>query len=421
MNEPIANGTSLRGGRYVIVGMLGRGSQGATLEAVDKKAGRSVAIKRFDVRHATSWKDVELAEREARVLAQLHHAALPAYVEHFEEAGSLYLVMERIEGRSLHALRSEGRALSVADVERMVREVGAVLDHLHGLAPPVIHRDLKPGNILLRPDGSFAVVDFGAVRAELRTEGGSTVVGTFGYMAPEQFQGRATAKTDVYALGATAMAMLTGRDPEALPHKGLSIDVEEALRGSAVPDRLRVALARMLVPDPDARAASVAEAFRGTEAEGRAEPSVDARTPNRHERRREARNQRREEKRWERRQRRRRPLPRPVFVLVAVALFIARYAVVAATRVAVPVLLHLLARVFGRHLDEVAADVRREGDEALRRIDEAEHEVLGPLASEPSVRTRVADPEDREVVDAEIVDEVPSGAREVGSKPGGRT
>ena len=79
------DGDALRGGRYVVTGSLGEGSQGATFEAVDKKEGRLVAIKRFDVRGAKEWKDVELAEREARVLASLEHPKLPAYIEHFED------------------------------------------------------------------------------------------------------------------------------------------------------------------------------------------------------------------------------------------------------------------------------------------------------------------------------------------------
>ena len=84
---------TLRGGRYAIVGELGAGSQAETFDAVDKQAGRPVAIKRFQVRGAKSWKDVELAEREARVLATLSHPSLPVYIEHFEEDGALYLVM----------------------------------------------------------------------------------------------------------------------------------------------------------------------------------------------------------------------------------------------------------------------------------------------------------------------------------------
>ncbi len=254
---------ALKDGRFVLVGSLGEGAQGHTFDGVDRREGRAVAIKRFDVRGAKTWKEAELAEREARVLQSLSHPKLPKYFDHFEEGGALYLVMEKIDGESLAALQKRGGLLPEADVVRLLKDASDVLDYLHGRAPPVIHRDLKPGNVLRRPDGSFAFVDFGAVRDKLRPGGGSTVVGTFGYMAPEQFQGRALPASDVYAIGATALSMLTGRQPEALPHKGLAIDVRAALEGRgggrlARDGHLAEVLTAMLDPDPDRRPARIA-------------------------------------------------------------------------------------------------------------------------------------------------------------------
>ncbi len=247
--EPVR---ALRGGRYAIVGVLGVGSQAETLHAVDASDGRAVAIKRFHVRGAKSWKDVELAEREARVLSTLSHPNLPVYIEHFEEAGALYLVMEKIEGETLASLRRRRGALSVADVTRFLADADGVLRYLHARSPMIIHRDIKPGNVIRRADGSYAFVDFGSVRDQLKPEGGSTVVGTFGYMAPEQFQGRALPGSDVYAVAATALALLTGREPEDLPHRGLAIDVPAALSGAVEPWLVR-GLTAMLEPDPDKR------------------------------------------------------------------------------------------------------------------------------------------------------------------------
>jgi len=247
---------TLRAGRYAVIGVLGSGSQAETLDAVDKRDGRAVAIKRFQVRGAKSWKDVELAEREARVLATLDHPNLPVYVEHFEEAGALYLVMEKIEGEALSALRRRKGTLALADIARFLRDADSVLAYLHSRKPPLIHRDIKPGNVIRRGDGSFAFVDFGSVRDQLKPEGGSTVVGTFGYMAPEQFQGRALPGSDVYAVGATALSLVTGREPEDLPHRGLGIDVPAALGRGAEPWLVRV-LSAMLEPDPDKRATRV--------------------------------------------------------------------------------------------------------------------------------------------------------------------
>lgn len=251
-----SNSGTLRSGRYAIIGELGSGSQAETLDAVDKANGRAVAIKRFQVRGAKSWKDVELAEREARVLSTLSHPNLPVYVEHFEEDGALYLVMGKIEGETLASIRRRRATLSHADVARFLADADGVLQYLHSRVPPIIHRDIKPGNVILRPDGSFAFVDFGSVRDQLKPEGGSTVVGTFGYMAPEQFQGRALQASDVYAVGATALSLVTGREPEDLPHRGLAIDVRAALGGGAEPWLVR-ALSAMLDPDPDKRATRV--------------------------------------------------------------------------------------------------------------------------------------------------------------------
>lgn len=248
---------TLRDGRYALVGSLGRGSQAETLDAVDKRDGRAVAIKRFNVQHAQNWKDVELAQREANVLSALTHPRLPRYIEHFEEDGSLYLVMEKIEG---HNLAKRKLGFDQAQVLRFLRDASECLTYLHGRAPPIIHRDIKPGNVIQRPDGSFCLVDFGSVRDRLKPEGGSTVVGTFGFMAPEQFQGRALPATDVYAVGATALTLLTGTEPQDLPHKGLAIDVKAALQGH-VDRRLVDALERMLEPDPEKRAASVQTAL----------------------------------------------------------------------------------------------------------------------------------------------------------------
>jgi hypothetical protein len=248
---------SLRSGRYALIRVLGEGAQAATLEAVDKRDGRLVAIKRFRVRGARSWKEVELAEREAHVLASIAHPQIPRYVEHFEEGGELFLVTERIEGEDLLSLRKRGVRTSEAEVVRFLRDASSALDYLHGLSPPVVHRDIKPSNVMRRPDGSYALVDFGSVRDRMKPAGGSTVVGTFGYMAPEQFQGRAMPASDVYAAGATALSMLTGREPEELPHKGLAIDVKAAV-GPGVSTALVSALSAMLEPDPDKRATRIA-------------------------------------------------------------------------------------------------------------------------------------------------------------------
>jgi hypothetical protein len=379
--------SSLRGGRFRVLGLLGEGTQGRTYDGVDAREGRSVAIKRFDVRGATAWKDVELAEREARVLQALSHSKLPRYVDRFEEDGALYLVMDKIEGENLAAIRKRQGALGERDVERLLRDAAEVLAYLHGRSPPVIHRDLKPGNVIRRPDGSFAFVDFGAVRDKLRPEGGSTVVGTFGFMAPEQFQGRALPASDVYAIGATAVAMLAGREPEELPHKGLALDVRAALAGRAS-DRMIAVLEKMLEPDPDRRASSIAPLLklldghssagegRKTGREARGEPewrevferemqqwsSRYQRKYARREARREAHRAKREARRQARAQR---VVPWPFSMVLALMFVVSIVLVSFATQVVVPLVLLALSTVFGRPMRDAAETVREAGRTAV--------------------------------------------------------
>ena len=196
------SGARLGGGRYVVRGVLGEGAQGTTFDAWDEVEQRAVAIKRFDVRGAQSWKDVELAEREARVLSTLDHPLVPRYFDRFDEGDALYLVMEKVEGETLEAIRKRQGPLPEDEVRRFLACADRAMTYLHGRGAPVIHRDVKPRNVVRRGDGSYVFVDFGAVAELIVRRGASTVVGTLGYMAPEQLQGRATPATDVYGLGA---------------------------------------------------------------------------------------------------------------------------------------------------------------------------------------------------------------------------
>jgi serine/threonine protein kinase len=406
---------TLQNGRFVIVGTIGEGANAKTFDGVDKREGRPVAIKRFDVRGAKGWKDVELAEREARVLSALSHPKIPRYVDHFEHDGALYLVMEKVEGESLSSLRARGIAFGEAEVLRLLGDASSVLEYLHGRSPPVVHRDLKPGNVLRRPDGSFAFVDFGSVRDKLRPEGGSTVVGTFGYMAPEQFQGRALPASDVYAIGATALSMLTGREPEDLPHRGLAIDVQASLAGRGS-ERVRRMLERMLDPDPDRRAARIAPLLEGMVRSRRTESQPPEALYSRRDRRRarklekEARRREAARRKAERRSRRRayggphRP-PLPLALFFRIGLLVAIVAVSLATQVVVPTILRLLSVLLARRaLWEAANAVRDAGSTAIDGMARSSSWMRGPAGSpappvpeqpdEASTRTRVARSDD---------------------------
>jgi tRNA A-37 threonylcarbamoyl transferase component Bud32 len=379
---------TFRSGRYRVVGTLGEGAQAETLEAVDSESGRHVALKRFLVRGAKSWKDVELAEREARVLAQLTHPKLPRYLDAFEEDGALFLVMEKVEGESLAALRKRGATLDRNEVLRLLNELGEIFEYLHARAPAIIHRDVKPGNVIRKPDGSFALVDFGSVRDSLKPEGGSTVVGTFGYMAPEQFQGRALPQSDVYSLGATALAVLTGRDPEDLPHRGLAIDVAAVL-GHDRP--LADVLTRMLDPDPDRRPQRVRPLVAGLPRHHQQVPNPGPEPPRKvaepgigqHGQR----------------------LPGGVILLIVlIGLAVARFSTAALFRVFLPVLLTLLSLFFGGGLRRTARQMREIGDRGDEGLKKARDVVVGLGSRSKKKRRRK-----QRVIDADgesIADEV---------------
>ena len=244
------------GGRYRIVETLGQGAFGRTLLADDLTLHRRVAVKVLDARQGLDWKAYELFEREADVLAGLRHQGIPAVHgtlrEDWNGAPATFLVMEYIEGTSLAQLIETRQSLESADVLNVFLELLSVLDYLHGRVPPILHRDIKPANIILRPNGLPALVDFGSVRRVVLgpDESGSTVAGTYGYMPYEQYMGQATPASDLYALGATFLHLLTGRPPREFMNDEGRIQVPASLPGD---QRFSSVLARLLRPSPAER------------------------------------------------------------------------------------------------------------------------------------------------------------------------
>ncbi len=252
--SPDAYAGPLIGGRFRIGPQLGRGSQGEIFLARDEKAkgadDKEVVVKRLTPRG--TWKSFELFERETKVLSQLRHAGVPRYLATIEEPpGTFNLVMQRMPGENLRDF-TKRRRLSEVELRDVLIRCLEILDYLHTRTPPVVHRDIKPSNIMRAPsDGRCSLVDFGGVLDAAREKGGSTIVGTFGYMAPEQLHGQAVPATDIYALGATIVALAGGVEPEDVPRKGLKMDLDKHL--PALDPAFRQALAAMTDPDPDHR------------------------------------------------------------------------------------------------------------------------------------------------------------------------
>ncbi len=243
----------LIGGRYRLGQQLGKGTQGEIFLARDEKAKgaeeREVIVKRL--RPRGTWKSFELFEREAKVLAQLRHAGVPRFLATLEEPpGTFNLVMQRAPGEDLKTFTAR-RRLSELELRDVLIRCLEILDYLHTRSPAVVHRDIKPSNLVRAPDGKLALVDFGAVLDAARDRGGSTIVGTYGYMAPEQLHGQVTPATDIYALGATIASIASGIEPEDIPRKGLRMDLDKLL--PSLDAGLRAALIAMTDPDPDKR------------------------------------------------------------------------------------------------------------------------------------------------------------------------
>lgn len=215
--------------RYRLISVLGQGGFGVTYTAEDIDTHQQFAIKQMSLKGMTNWKQLELFEREAQVLSQLEHPAIPNYIDYFQTDTEgdryYYIVQELASGKSLAELVGQGWQATQVEVKQIALQVLEVLKYLHALTPPIIHRDIKPQNIIRNDDGQIYLVDFGAVQNIYHsTMMGSTVVGTYGYMAPEHFQGKAIPATDLYSLGATLLFLLTHCSPADLPRKRLKID-----------------------------------------------------------------------------------------------------------------------------------------------------------------------------------------------------
>jgi len=234
MSSP-ASDADRRIGPYRLLHLLGEGGAARTWAATDPRDGAPLAVKELQLLKTAHPKQIELFERECAILRDLEHAQIPTFiqtiVERHAETLSLYLVQERIVGRSLQQLLDLGVTFAAPDVVAVMRSALLPLSYLHQRTPPLYHRDIKPSNIIIRVDGTCVLIDFGAVREALADPraGGSSVVGTFGYMAPEQFQARAWAATDLYALGATAIHLLTGIEPGRFEIRRLKPDFHDAL------------------------------------------------------------------------------------------------------------------------------------------------------------------------------------------------
>lgn len=213
--------------RYRVERLIGSGGYANVYHGTDMKLGEERAIKEVVDTDEGVRRQFQL---EAGLLMHSTHPNIPRGYQLFEERGRLYLVMEFVRGRDLEDLLNEslvqrGHPMEEEEVLRLAREICGALDEMHHREPPVIHRDIKPANIKITPEGKPVLIDFGL--AKLQTSGPTRTAAqgvSPGFAPPEQYmaKGRTDARSDIYGLGATLYACLTGKDPPDAPSRLLA-------------------------------------------------------------------------------------------------------------------------------------------------------------------------------------------------------
>ncbi len=197
-------------GRYCILEQISTGGEGTLYLARDLELGCLWAVKEIPVSH----------KKEAKLLRLLDHPYMPRMIDYVEKEEYCYLVMEFIQGKSLEEWKKEGRRFSEEELLSFGIMIAQVLGYLHSRKPPVYYGDLKPGNLMLTQEGKLYLVDFGsAVQGYSRQQ--KECWGTVGYASPEQLKGQICEKSDIYTLGKTILALLTGNPVRYILHDPL--------------------------------------------------------------------------------------------------------------------------------------------------------------------------------------------------------
>ncbi len=255
-------------GRYELAEVIGRGGMGRVYHATDRVLGRAVAVKMLPgVLADQDPTSVARFEREARAAAALSHPAVVAVYDAGADETSRFIVMELIAGRSLEAILRDEGPLDPDRASGIAAQVADALAAAH--AAGIVHRDVKPANVMVAPDGSAKVLDFGIARAMDSTTLTETasVVGTAAYMSPEQALGKpADERSDIYSLGCVLYALLTGNPPftgdgaaAILNQHANVVPRPPRIAESRVSPELDALVMRMLAKSPDERPQTAAE------------------------------------------------------------------------------------------------------------------------------------------------------------------
>src|SRR5260370_4516520 len=219
-------GTKLQGGRYVVKEILGEGGMGAALLATDKRLDNKLVVIKELISDNTDpekfKEDEHNFKQEVVTLAHLDHPLIQNVMDNFEEGSRYFMVQEYVEGENLEDRMDRlNQPMKEREVLLIASEVLDILDYLSQQTPPIVHRDIKPANIIISSKDKRAhLVDFGIARADVARNARrkqTSALGTPGYAPPEQYQGNADPRSDLYALGATMHHRLTNRDPRNYP------------------------------------------------------------------------------------------------------------------------------------------------------------------------------------------------------------
>lgn len=205
-------------GKYEILREIGHGGMSVVYLAMDTHLNKQWAVK--EIKKKGSGKNDEIIVNsllaEANLMKRLDHAALPRIVDIIDNGVTIYVVMDYIEGESLDKILNEYGAQPEELVIGWAMQLCDVLAYLHAQKPPIIYRDMKPANIMLKPEGNIKIIDFGIAREyKEQSLADTTVLGTKGYAPPEQYSGQTDARSDIFALGMTMHHLLTGIDPRS--------------------------------------------------------------------------------------------------------------------------------------------------------------------------------------------------------------
>ncbi|MFN8578353.1 MAG: serine/threonine-protein kinase [Candidatus Sericytochromatia bacterium] len=252
--------------KYALEKILQESRMGTTYLAKNIKDNTKCIIKTVNLHTHDNKAKIKSIEDEAKVLSHLKHKNIPKLIEVFTKTDNLnkleetkiFLVQQYIEGRNLQEIIDKEKSFSEIEAVEIIIKLCNICDYIHSFSPPILHQDIKPANIILSPDQSINLIDFGAVKQKIlniESSGLSTIIGTQGFMSIEQFEGKAVPASDIYSMGLTLISLITRKSPLSLNKKGLNFTFDDI----KISEKLKKIVSKMVEPNFQKRYQSVKE------------------------------------------------------------------------------------------------------------------------------------------------------------------